>query len=143
MNASPTLSVSIMKPISKKRYDRPITDYLYTVTNKYGKVVMDPIIRKNVKRPHKRLTKRLDKLNAVMHSQCRGENKGKRYYWWRHRIGGPAYINDSYDCIEWHVKGIWYEDTIKYCKACGFSDETTVMWVLKYGDMLPEELSKL
>jgi hypothetical protein len=131
-----------MKYRTKKRYDRPITDYLRTVTNRYDEVVMDEI-RENVDKPFSKLRKRMNKLNAVWYSDARRDNAGKRYYWCRHRIGGPAFINEGIDAVEWYVEGMIYCDTRQYCEACGFSGEETLYWVLKYGDTLPETLDQL
>lgn len=57
-----------------------------------------------------------------------------------HNTHGPAYINkiDGRDeDILYIVHDIIILETREYCEACGFSDEDTVLWLLKYGETLP------
>jgi len=35
------------------------------------------------------------------------------------------------------VMGEKFLGTQQYCEACGYDEETTVIWLLKYGDLLP------
>ncbi len=61
-----------------------------------------------------------------------------------HRIGHPAIIwiygTQKNKRIEWKVNGYSYSTTTTYCEACGFDEETTLMWVLKYGPKLPNSI---
>jgi hypothetical protein len=61
----------------------------------------------------------------------------------RHYIGGPAVCDTRTDYIMWVVHGVSYSATLEYCKACGFDEETTMVWVLKYGDELPQYHNQL
>lgn len=58
-----------------------------------------------------------------------------------HRIDGPALIERNFDTgvdeIEWYIKGIAYRNCTKFMKAAGFSKEESLMFVLRYGKMLP------
>ncbi len=58
-----------------------------------------------------------------------------------HRVGGPAFINDNGSC-SWYVNDSAYMGVENYCNACGFDDETTLIWVMKYGERLPRVISE-
>lgn len=60
----------------------------------------------------------------------------------KHRIGAPAYIDLHSKSVGFYVSGIRYLQTFKYCKACKMSDEDSFIWVLKYGDILPETIEE-
>lgn len=53
-----------------------------------------------------------------------------------HRIGKPSMYVEG--VLSFHVNGYKYTKTQEYCLACGFDDETTCVWILKYGEDLPE-----
>ena len=59
-----------------------------------------------------------------------------------HRKGGPAVIYGD-GSLNWYVNNRPHGDVQKYCEACGFSVEETLIWVLKYGDMLPANMCQL
>lgn len=59
-----------------------------------------------------------------------------------HRTDGPAVIeldmDDVAGYIDFWVNGSVYYSTKQYCEAAGMSDEDTFMWVLRFGDDLPQ-----
>ena len=57
-----------------------------------------------------------------------------------HKIDGPAYIELQQNIISFNVQGQSYLSTQEYCKAAGMSDEETLMWVLRYGEKLPDTI---
>ena len=62
-----------------------------------------------------------------------------RYYYkgeW-HRTDGPAYIDVDFESVDFWVNGVVHYSTELYCKVAGMSDEETFMWVLRFGDFLP------
>jgi hypothetical protein len=66
-----------------------------------------------------------------------GANRGEYV---RHKNGGPAFISHDNGSCEWWAYDLWYEYTIDYCKALGFSKMKTMQWVLKYGEILPTHI---
>lgn len=56
-----------------------------------------------------------------------------------HRIGNPAVIYFNENRVDWWAFNRRFIDTREYCEACGFDEETTVYWMLKYGDELPRD----
>ncbi len=60
-----------------------------------------------------------------------------------HRVGGPAYWHPFSGTIEWWVEDTFYQFVEDYCDGCGFSEEDKVLWVLKYGKLLPENINDL
>lgn len=61
----------------------------------------------------------------------------------QHRIGGPASYNKVLHMTSWYIHGDKHAYTLSYCKKCGFDDETTCMWILKYGEILPTFMSEV
>lgn len=57
-----------------------------------------------------------------------------------HNIGYPAGTNKNSGRIIWHINGMSYICTRNYCEACGFDEETTMFWLLKYGESLPHRM---
>lgn len=53
-----------------------------------------------------------------------------------HKVGGPAVIHAS-GGIEFFYRGRLFNTTMAYCKACGFDEQETLLWVLRYGENLP------
>ena len=67
-----------------------------------------------------------------------------RYYGKYHRFGLPAVI--SGDNIWWYIHGEYFDCTKSFCMKSNFDDETTMFWLLRYGEFLPlfrEELGDL
>jgi len=58
-----------------------------------------------------------------------------------HKIGGPSTIIGNNVIYEYN--GFVFTNTKEYCYVCGFDDETTMLWVIKYGDSLPLTLDKI
>lgn len=46
--------------------------------------------------------------------------------------------NDTDGIIWYTIHGKSYESTENFCKVLGFSDENTVIWMLKFGAKLPK-----
>lgn len=59
-----------------------------------------------------------------------------------HRIGGPA-CEDFDGELYWYVDDEQYSLTREYCEACEFDGETTLCWMLKHGDFLPQCVGEL
>lgn len=53
-----------------------------------------------------------------------------------HRTDGPAFI-DNFNCLaSWYLFGEVIVGTRDYCMRLHMDDETTCMWLLKYGETL-------
>lgn len=52
-------------------------------------------------------------------------------------VGGHAYMDRTLGIVEYYIKGKQYLKTEEYCLACGMSKHDTMMWILKYGHVLP------
>lgn len=62
-----------------------------------------------------------------------------RYSIWsdaKHPYSGIFYQNDYY------TYGINIK-TIDWCRTCRFNGETTMLWILKYGETLPQYVKQL
>lgn len=57
-----------------------------------------------------------------------------------HRLDGPALINIRYKSIDFYIFDDRYSITEEYCRAAGMSDEDTFMWLLRFGDVLPDTI---
>ncbi len=62
------------------------------------------------------------------------------YHLHYHRIGGPAWIDLDDGEITWWFNNLLYEDVTDYCEKCGFDSETSMFWILKYGEWLPKNI---
>lgn len=60
-----------------------------------------------------------------------------------HRIGNYAHHDKDFGEISYWINNICYNNVALYCEACGFDEETTFMWVLKYGERLPVLMEEL
>lgn len=56
-----------------------------------------------------------------------------------HRIGYPSMFLKNIKRFIWQVDGFSYSITRNYCEACKFDEMNTMMYVLKYGKMLPHK----
>ena len=56
-----------------------------------------------------------------------------------HRTDGPAVIDKTNGRCSWWVSDVNFTDTEKFCEKSGFDKETTLIFVLKYGDRLPDK----
>lgn len=54
-----------------------------------------------------------------------------------HNTSGPAAITRAE--AKWFIDGKQYTNTKLFCQDAKHDDETTLMWVLTYGDTLPSE----
>lgn len=59
-----------------------------------------------------------------------------------HKIGGPAVIEPKRGIIQWYVEDEHFFNTREYCEACKYDEENTVLWLLKYGEILPNDLKE-
>ncbi len=71
---------------------------------------------------------------------CTMRAHGDKAVW--HREDGPAFHCVS-GLIMWFLfdRRIYY--TQEYCEECGFSEEETIIWLLKYGNTLPTHIDQL
>ncbi len=53
-----------------------------------------------------------------------------------HCVGGPSAISGGRLLFEFN--GFTFRRTIDYCYVCGFDEATTLIWVIKHGDYLPD-----
>ncbi len=58
-----------------------------------------------------------------------------------HRIGKPAVMTPTN--VWWYINGDHEYETERYCELCEFDKETTVLWLLKYGEQLPNDINDL
>lgn len=56
-----------------------------------------------------------------------------------HRTDGPAVIDKTYGKCSWWVNDENITNTEKFCSKTGLDKETTLMFVLKYGETLPDK----
>ncbi len=77
----------------------------------------------------KRFTRYYDGGSCVYVSNCT----------WKHRIDGPS-MEDEFGRITFHINNYLYNVTKAYCKDAGMDDETTLLWVMKYGETLPHNI---
>jgi hypothetical protein len=54
-----------------------------------------------------------------------------------HRVGGPAWIGNSDGKLFWFHENRMIHFVQPYCEVCGFDEQTTVFWLLRYGNTLP------
>lgn len=59
-----------------------------------------------------------------------------------HRQDGPSRIFRDTGSILFNVHDRFYTYTEEYCRAAGMSDEDTFMWLLRFGDRLPETIEE-
>lgn len=57
--------------------------------------------------------------------------------WIYHRKGKPAIDSKDVNFMAFYHEGTLYTDSVVFCKACGYSDEETMLFVLEHGHDLP------
>ena len=59
-----------------------------------------------------------------------------------HKTDGPAYIRHAENEICFIVKGQRHIYTQPFCRAAKMSKKLSLMWVLQFGEMLPETIEE-